>query len=54
MVLGVILGAIATGVLAQITPDTPTVRWAAYLVMVGLGIGVGINQPYTAIQVVLR
>lgn len=53
MILGSILGAIGTGLLTTFDINTSTVRWAAYMVLTGLGIGLGINIPYTALQVVL-
>ena len=54
MVLSIIIGAIGTGLLSTIGLNTTTVRWAAYMVITGLGIGVGVQLPYTAVQVVLR
>ncbi|KAL8704581.1 MAG: hypothetical protein Q9201_002273 [Fulgogasparrea decipioides] len=54
MVLGVVIGSIGAGLLSRIKPDTPTVQWASYLVVTGIGIGTGRQQPYTAVQVVLR
>ena len=54
MVLSVIIGAIGTGLLSTIGLNTTTVRWAAYMVITGIGIGIGVQLPYTAVQVVLR
>ncbi|MCJ1376700.1 hypothetical protein MMC20_007945 [Loxospora ochrophaea] len=54
MVLGVIVGAIGTGLLITISINTTTLHWAAYLVVSGLGIGFGIQLPYSAVQVVLN
>ena len=54
MVLGAVVSAIGVGLLTTISINTPTVQWAAYLVIVGLGLGFGINIPYTALQVVLK
>lgn len=54
MIAGVVLGGIGTGLLITIGLATTTVRWAAYLVITGIGIGMGIQLPYTAVQVVLR
>ena len=54
MVLGVIVGAIGTGLLITISINTTTLHWAAYLVVSGLGIGFGIQLPYSAVQVVLK
>lgn len=54
MVLAVIVGAVGGGLLTLLGVDTPTVQWAAYLVIAGFGLGLGIQQPYSAVQVVLR
>lgn len=54
MVLGPIVAAVGTGLLIRITLGTPTVQWATYMVISGIGLGLGINLPFTALQVVLR
>lgn len=54
MVLGTVIGTIGTGLLTRIDQGTSTVEWAAYMVLTGLGIGIGVNVPFTAVQVVLR
>lgn len=54
MILGPIIAAIGTGLLTRIGPDTATAQWATFLVLVGLGLGFGMQQPYTAVQVVLE
>ena len=54
MILSVVIGAIGTGLLSTIGLNTNTVRWAAYMVITGIGIGVGVQLPYTAVQVVMR
>lgn len=54
MVLGSIVAAVGMGLLTRIALDTPTVQWATYMVISGVGLGLGINLPYTALQVVLR
>ena len=54
MILGSIVGVVGTALLTTIKIETPTVQWATYLVVSGIGIGLGINIPYTALQVVLR
>lgn len=54
MVLGSIVATVGTGLLTRITLGTPTVQWATYMVVSGVGLGLGINLPYTALQVVLR
>ena len=52
MVLSVIVGLVGTGLLSTIGLDTSTVNWAAYMVLTGIGIGIGVQMPYTAVQVV--
>ena len=54
MILGSIICIIGSGLTTQIGIGTPTVTWASFLTVTGIGIGMGIQQPYTAIQVVLR
>ena len=52
MVLSTIVGSIGTGLLCTIGLETSTVRWAAYMVITGMGIGIGVQLPYTAVQVI--
>lgn len=52
ILFGEILCAIGTGLLTTIGLTTPTVAWAAFLVLVGFGLGMGINAPHIAIQAV--
>jgi hypothetical protein len=54
MILGSILTSVGTGLLSQFRPDTPTLQWAGFLVTIGLGLGFGMQQPYTAVQVSLE
>ena len=54
MVLGSIVGAIGTGFLTSIGLTTTTPQWAAFMVITGIGIGLGTNVPYTSIQAVLH
>ncbi|TPR06112.1 putative integral membrane protein [Aspergillus niger] len=44
---------VGTALLTQLHPHTRTVQWAAYLVVTGLGLGLAMQLPYTAIQVTL-
>ncbi|KAI0533326.1 MFS general substrate transporter [Xylaria digitata] len=53
MILGMIITSIGAGLLTTIGVTTPTVRWAAYMVINGLGIGTAQQLPYTAVQAVL-
>lgn len=43
-----------TGLLTQPHPTTPTVSWAAYLVVSSIGMGIAMQLPYTAVQVTLE
>jgi hypothetical protein len=54
MILGVIIGSVGAGLLSRIGVGTPTLQWAAWLVVAGIGIGTGRQQPYTAVQLVLK
>ena len=54
MVSGASIATVGIGLLTRITLGTSTTEWAAYMVITGLGIGMGINLPYTTLHVVLR
>ena len=54
MVLGQIICIVGTGLLTRIRSGTPTAFWATYLVITGLGHGIGLQLLFTALQVVLR
>ena len=53
MILCGVITSIGSGCLTLIDTNTPTVRWAVYLVISGLGIGSGVQLPYSALQAVL-
>ena len=53
MILGVIISVAGTALLTRLNLQTTTVQWAAYLALTGFGIGVGMQLPFTALQVVL-
>ncbi|KAH7387003.1 hypothetical protein DE146DRAFT_635767 [Phaeosphaeria sp. MPI-PUGE-AT-0046c] len=53
MVLGSIACAIGSGLLTTIDTTSPTIEWATYMVVIGIGMGICVNLPYTAVQVVL-
>ncbi|CRG89904.1 Putative HC-toxin efflux carrier TOXA [Talaromyces islandicus] len=53
MIAGDIIASVGSGLLTTIGLTTPTVRWAAYLVLTGIGVGMASQLPYTALQVVL-
>lgn len=54
MVVGVIIAIVGTSLLSRIGLGTHVVQWAAYSVIAGIGIGIGIQLPYTALQATLR
>lgn len=48
-----ILASIGAGLLSTFTPDTPQSQWIGYQVILGLGIGFGLQQPIVCTQHVL-
>ena len=54
MIMGGCIGIIGTVLLTRIGLGTPTGLWATYLVIAGFGLGMGVQVPFTALQVVLR
>ncbi|KAL9075027.1 MAG: hypothetical protein Q9161_001958 [Pseudevernia consocians] len=52
MILSVLIGSIGTGLLSTIGLTTETARWAGYMVLTGIGIGIGVQLPYTAVQAI--
>lgn len=53
MILGELVCIVGTAMLTQLSATTTTVKWAAYLVTTGLGMGIAMQLPYTAVQVTL-
>ena len=53
MIVGQIIDGVATYFLSWLDVDTSTTYWAGLLFTAGWGLGMGIQCPYTAIQVVL-
>ena len=53
MLLGEAICIAGTALLTQLHPTTPTVTWAAYLITAGIGMGIVMQLPYTAVQVTL-
>ncbi|KAI5861439.1 major facilitator superfamily domain-containing protein [Durotheca rogersii] len=53
MIAGSIICSIGAGLLTTVNLSTSTPKWAAYLVLTGLGLGMGGQLPYTALQAVL-
>lgn len=54
MIVGEVVCVIGTALLTQLTPSTPTVLWATYLVVSGIGMGIAMQLPYTAVQITLK
>ncbi|KAK2024577.1 major facilitator superfamily transporter [Colletotrichum zoysiae] len=53
MLLSSILMSIGYGLITTFGPETPSARWIGYQVIAGAGVGVGMQQPLIAVQVVL-
>ncbi|KAI0594167.1 major facilitator superfamily domain-containing protein [Biscogniauxia sp. FL1348] len=54
MIAGGTICCVGSGLLTTVDLSTPTVEWAAYLVITGLGLGIAAQIPYTALQAVLE
>ncbi|KAF2464463.1 efflux pump antibiotic resistance protein [Lindgomyces ingoldianus] len=54
IIAGVVVTSIGAGLLTTLDAYTPTVKWAAYMVINGLGIGMAQQLPYAALQAVLE
>ena len=54
MILGQSIEIAGTYCLSRLNAFTPEAQWASFLVITGLGLGMGQQLPYTAIQLVLR
>ncbi|KAI4124378.1 MAG: hypothetical protein LQ347_005765 [Umbilicaria vellea] len=53
MIFSVVVAAVGGGLLTTLNLYTSTAEWAAYLVVTGFGLGIGLQQPFTVIQAVL-
>ena len=53
MIVGECICIAGTALLTQLDIATPTIKWAAYLVVSGIGMGIAMQLPYTAVQVTL-
>lgn len=53
MIMGEVIAVGGQAMLTQLKPDTNTVFWAAALVVAGIGSGMAMQLPYTAIALVL-
>ncbi|KAL1984919.1 hypothetical protein VTN96DRAFT_8578 [Rasamsonia emersonii] len=53
MIASSIISAVGIGLMTMLTPTTPLARWIGYQVLVGAGMGMGTQQPITAVQAAL-
>ncbi|KAK1970081.1 major facilitator superfamily transporter [Colletotrichum sublineola] len=53
MLLSSVLMSIGYGLITTFGPETPSTMWIGYQVIAGVGVGVGMQQPLIAVQVVL-
>ena len=49
-----VLCGIGSGLLTTLRTSTSTVKWAVYMVLTGLGLGLGVNVPHIAVQAVMK
>ena len=54
MILGTLICVLGAGLVTRLDLNTPTTQWAAFLVLAGAGLGMAMQLPYTAVQIVLR
>ncbi|KAH8159043.1 hypothetical protein CIB48_g9207 [Xylaria polymorpha] len=54
LVSGVSIATVGAGLLTTVGHLTPTVKWAAFMVITGIGTGMAQQLPYTAVQAVLE
>ncbi|KAF2682030.1 MFS general substrate transporter [Lentithecium fluviatile CBS 122367] len=53
MIVGTAISIVGSGLIMTLQVATCTAKWAGFLVVCGLGTGMAINQPYTAVQAVV-
>ncbi|TQS32056.1 hypothetical protein Golomagni_07641, partial [Golovinomyces magnicellulatus] len=54
MIFAVVVGAVGAGLVYTFDRHTSTVYWAAALVIMGVGVGAGIQQPIMGVQTVMQ
>lgn len=54
ILLAQVLCGIGSGLLTTLRTDTTTALWATFMVLTGLGLGLGVNVPHIAIQAVME
>jgi hypothetical protein len=52
-IIGMVLGTVGSGLISTINPDTSSSRWIGYEILASAGIGMAIQQGFTAVQIVL-
>lgn len=52
-IIGCAIAAAGSGLISTLETTTGTVQWAAYLCIAGSGLGIAVQQSYTAVQAVL-
>lgn len=52
-IIGCAIGTVGSGLLATVQPDTSTAKWAGYEVLVSAGLGMAIQQGFSAVQTAL-
>jgi hypothetical protein len=53
MISGTAISVVGSGLITTLQMETATAKWAGFLIMCGLGTGMSINHPYTAVQAVV-
>ena len=54
MIVGEAICVAGTALLTRLEPTTSVVAWAGSLVATGVGMGMAMQLPYTAVQIVLQ
>lgn len=54
MILASIALAVGAGLLSTLKPDSGPAMWIGYQVLMGIGVGLGMQQPFIAVQNVLH
>jgi hypothetical protein len=53
MILCAAVSAVGAGLLTTLEPGTPSSKWIGYQIVLGVGLGLGMQQPLMAVQAVL-
>lgn len=52
-IIGMVIGTVGSGLISTIGPDTSSSKWIGYEILASAGIGMAIQQGFTAVQIVL-